>query len=311
MRLKIELSQLKNILSTMYFHNEGVEEEKKYWVLFKERFPNLEIFWRHFIVPATKRIEDVRDPKERTCLGTGVQKEITRIVSLHYSVFLALVYCYDHLQHFRISSFEDFYAHIVSALDLAEEFLLRVYLLHLKCKGEKSKVLQELTIKEFLQKAEECYNKYYSGVYENYLKKGKGIPIYLPSRKNVLDEYFKGSQDWKKYKECSKLIRTYRNYIIHNIGFGKFDISDLATLVPKKQESMKYKSWQEFHDLIKQGDPRRIEEDAIDMKEQMVLDIVTTKKMFNRLWAKPIDDIEKLFELRNKTLQEKYNIELL
>jgi len=74
---------------------------------------------------------------------------------------------------------------------------------------------------------------------------------------------------------------------------------------------MKYKSWQEFHDLIKQGDPRRIEEDAIDMKEQMVLDIVTTKKMFNRLWAKPIDDIEKLFELRNKTLQEKYNIELL
>ena len=311
MRLKIELSQLKNILSTMYFHNEGVEKEKKYWVLFKERFPNLEIFWRHFIVPGTKRIEGVKNPRERRGYGTGVCKDIQYIISLHYSTFLALVYFHDHLWNFRISSFEDFYAHIVSALDLAEEFLLRVYLLHLKCKGEKSKVLQELTIKEFLQKAEEWYNKYYSGVYENYLKKGKGIQIYLPSRKNVLDECFGKSQDWEKYKCYSKTTRPYRNHIIHNIGFGKFDISDLATLVPKKQKSMKFKLWQEFHDLVKQGDPKAIGENAIDMKEQMVSDIVALEIILNSLWTNPIHDIEKLFELRNRTIQEKYDIELL
>lgn len=309
MRLKIELSQLKNILSTMYFHNEGMEEEKKYWVLFKERFPSLEKFWRQFIVPATKRIEDVRDPKERTCLGTGVQKEITRIVSLHYSVFLALVYCYDHLQHFRISSFEDFYAHIVSALDLAEEFLLRNYLLGLECTGKKSQTLHRMTIEDFLQRAKKWYDKHYSEVYENYLKKGKRKPIYLPSGENVLDEYFKGSQDWGKYKCYSETMRPYRNRIIHDIGYGKIYISELVTLVPRKGATQKYNNWQGFHSIA--GDPQAIRDNAINMKEQMVSDIVALEMIFNKLWVKPINDIEKLFEGRNEILQQKYNIDLL
>ena len=131
MAYEISLSRIENIVSNTYFANDGDSYEKKYWPFFKERFPNCETFWRYFVVPSTKRIElEVSEPNERRIdHREGISEDIQDITSFHYSMFINLIYCYDHLEKFGLSSFEDFYLHLGSACDLAEDFLLKTYLL--------------------------------------------------------------------------------------------------------------------------------------------------------------------------------------
>lgn len=129
MRKKVELSHLENILSKMYFQNEGKEDERKYGFLFEERFPNLQIFWRYFIIPATRRIENENNRENRNGYRAGVHDIVRRITSLHYSIFRNLLYCWEDSEDYskRMSYFYDFWVHLVSALDLTEMLLVKFY----------------------------------------------------------------------------------------------------------------------------------------------------------------------------------------
>jgi len=60
-----------------------------------------------------------------------------------------------------------------------------------------------------------------------------------------------------------------------------------------------------------QQDIQKLKNDFINMKEQMILDIGRLEIILNSLWAKPINDMKKLFfEDKNKILLDKYNIDL-
>jgi hypothetical protein len=208
MRYKIGLKQIEDITSRTSFANDGDFFERNHWMLFKSRFLNCETFWRYFVVPSTKRIElRVQDPNERIRHRDGISEDIKDIASFHYSMFLNLIYSYVHLLDFKLSSFEDFYIHLGSACDLAEDFLLKTFLLSLECTGQKSRILQELKKEDFLKVAERWYDDHYSKVYEHYLKKGKFLQIKLQNSENVLDEYFKDDRGWRQYKRCSQMIR--------------------------------------------------------------------------------------------------------
>jgi hypothetical protein len=307
MGYKIRLSEINDIISKTYFGNDGDPFEKVYWPLLKERFPNCEAFWRYFVVPYTNRIES--PTKERIRPREGISEDIERIVSVHYSMFMNLIYAYDHLQNFRLSSFEDFYVHLGSACDLAEDFLLRVHLLILECRSQKSEILQELTKNDFSKLAEEWYDNNYAKVCENYLKKGKRPHIEIPEIQSVLDKYFQGLEKWKEYKRRTQKIREYRNVIVHDVQIGSFRMPGDITLVPKKEEIRKYKRWVNI--FAAQENIPKLEKDFINMKEQMILDIGTLEIILNELWKKLIDDLKKLFfDDKNEILLKKYNIDL-
>jgi len=326
MRYKVALSKIKDIISKLHFTNDGDSYEGLYWTFFKERFPNCEDFWRYFIVPFTKRIDYKikiisgadytseseflnQDPSERIHSREDISQDIQDIGSLHYSMFVNLAYSYDNLRNFRKSSFEAFYMHLGSACDLAEEFLLKTYLLILECTDQKSEILQELKKEDFLKRAEKWYDDNYSKVYGDYLKKGKPAPIKLLPRRNVLNEYFKDQQAWRQYKRYSQKIREYRNIIVHDIRIGRIVTKDAGQLVPKKEKIQHYKRWSYVFAASK--DILKLKNDFINMKEQMVLDIGKLEIILNKLWERPINDIRKLFfEDKNKILLKKYNIDL-
>lgn len=310
---KIASRKLRDMISKTYFANDGDSYERVYWTFLKERFPNCETFWRYFVVPSTKRIEaEFSASNKRIHPREGISEDIIDITSFHYSMFMNLIYSYEHLNKFEsmLSSFEDFYIHLGSACDLAEEFLLKTYLLILECRGQRSEILQELKKEDFLKLAEKWYDDKYSKVYENYLKKGKPSPMKLPSRQNVLDEYFQDSADWKEYKSHTQKIREYRNVIVHDVQIGMITPIDAGgVLVPKKEKIQDYKKWS--YVFAAKRDAEKLRDDFIDMKEQMILDIRTLEIILNKLWVKPINDLKKLFfDEKNETLLGKYNIDL-
>ncbi|MHC1611272.1 MAG: hypothetical protein ACXQTW_06725 [Candidatus Methanospirareceae archaeon] len=173
----------------------------------------------------------------------------------------------------------------------------------------KSEILQELKKEDFLKIAEKWYDDNYSKVYGDYLKKGKTVPIKLPSRQNILDEYFKDLGDWKEYKRYTQKIKEYRNIIVHDVQIGKIITIGGITLVPKKEKIQDYKKWSDVFAV--QQDIQKLKNDFINMKEQMILDIGRLEIILNNLWAEPINDMKKLFfEDKNKILLDKYNIDL-
>jgi len=234
---------------------------------------------------------------------------IGKICSLQYSMLMNLIYAYDHLQNFRLSSFENFYSHLASACDLAEDFCWKSYLLILESRGKESEILQSLKKEDFLKLASDWYDKNYSKVYQNYLTKGKSPPIRLPSRRDILDEYFQGAEDWKNYKNFARVVREYRNVIVHNIKLANLAIGGFI-LVPKKEKVQNYRSWSKVFSVVE--DAPKLKDDFIDMKEQMILDMGFLQIMFNNLWSKTIAEMRELFFVeKNHILVEKYDIEFI
>jgi hypothetical protein len=310
MKYIVGLDKIEGMIDRTYFANDGDGNEKLFWPLFIDKFPNSEIFWRHMLVPLTKRIvPEVKDPTERIRFRDGVSEDLKDIATFQYCMILNLIYSHDHFRNFRLSSFEDFYMHLGSVCDLAEDYLLKTYMLGLECKKEESKVLHTLTKDEFLQLAEAWYNENYSNVYEHYLKKGKPPLIKLPGRQSVLLEYFGDSEEVREYTRHTQKIREYRNIVTHYMSIQRVPIKEDIILVPKKEKIKSYKNWD---NVLKAGeDVARLEKDFIEMREQMVSDIWILEEILNKLWLKPIEDLKKLFyEDRNEILLSKYNIEL-
>ena len=303
---QITSKQLEDIISKTYFVNKGDRYEIEYGSFIDEKFPHCETFWRYFVVPFTERIEIKNSISPRL----NISEDIKDIAAFHYSMFLNLIYSHNHLQNFRLSSFEDFYMHLGSVCDLAEDFLLKTYLLILECKNQKSEILQELKKDDFLNLAGEWYDKKYKEVYDNYHKKGKQTPIWLLDRENVLDEYFKNSKDWETYKKYTRIIKGYRNIIVHDAQIGRLTTIKGRLFVPKKEKIQQYKKWSCVFAV--RDDVQKLKKDFIDREEQMILDIRDLEIILNNLWKKPINDFKELFfERKNKILLKKYNIDLM
>jgi hypothetical protein len=283
-----------------YYANDGDYYEKSYWPLLKDRFPNCEDYWRHFVVPITRRMEaNVTDQRQRTLPREHVSEDILDLASFHYSMFMHLVCGYDHVMSPRLSSFEDFYTHLAAACDLAEDFLLGAYLLAIECTGGRAGVPQ-LAKREDSQKLAEDRNEAPSG-------KTGTAPAASPGRHGVLDECFGGSEDWKEYKLHARKVREYRDAILRNIQIGRVIIVGDIVLVPRKEHIQDYRKWPSV--FLAADDPNRLQSHFIDMKEQMILDTETLEVMLNKLWQRPISDMKRLFfDDKNAVILGKYQI---
>ncbi len=309
--MEIEFNKFKHLIDETTFDNSGASTEKEYGVIITDWFPNCEKFWKYIIVPWTNRIDETipRDDFDRiTDCRINISHELNELGSFHYSIFQNLFYAYFNFKQMHFSYFEDFYVHLVSACDSAEEVIHILYLLILECTGKSSKILGSMSEDEFVENyARVWYKKNYSNLYNHYLKKGKGISIKLPHRESLLNEYFDNSDAWKNYYSLSTLIKRYRNVIIHGYTIASVIDSTGNHLVPKKEKIQDYRKWKQVQNVI--SDSVIIKNDFISRTEQMQSDFVELKKSLNELWQKPISDmLQLLYEEKNEKLLKKYNL---
>jgi hypothetical protein len=133
------------------------------------------------------------------------------------------------------------------------------------------------------------------------------VPMSLPGTQNVLDEYFKGSDDWREYKTHTRKVREYRNAIVHNVQIGRTIVVGNIVLVPKKEQIQDYKKSSSIFAATE--DIRRLESHFTDMREQMTLDIQTLEVILNKLWDRLICDMKRLFfDDENAIMLGKYRI---
>lgn len=201
---KIKLSDLRNVISKTSFANNGDRNEQLYYDFIVRGFSNCEEFWKFFIVPYTNRINvNLEGHSLRIHPRENVSHDIWDIGSIHYSIFLNFIYANNHLKNFILSSFEDFYLHMVTVCDLAELFLLKIYFLILECEGDKNKI--NVDEDGFIKEITKNIDRYK----EKFLETGKSAVKIFPKQIKVLDEYFMQSNDvikkvWKEYKHFSK-----------------------------------------------------------------------------------------------------------
>ena len=262
-------------------------------------------------MPSTTRIEcQIGEPKGLN--RREVSPDLSRMAFLHYSAFLHLFYANKHLAYSFDASrcdgseFGDFYSHAGSVCDLVEDFLLRIFLTVLKCRGEASATMQRLTRDQFCEIAGRWYDDHYANVFEHYSSKGKIAPVRLPSRSQVLDEYLGDSKAWKRYKGFSQQLREYRNVIVHDVVIGQIVVPG-GPLVPKKKVIQQYRGLLPVFEAV--ADQLRMKRDFVSMHRQMAEDFETLQWILNDLWNRPITDLTRLFyEERNTFLLHEYRI---
>jgi hypothetical protein len=153
MPLKIAAEDLQRATAELHLADDGDSNERKYWAAINEAFPNYELFWQRLVVQMTRRIELPRDSPARSERRNLLADDVWRVSYVNYSLFLHLAYASDHLALLLESSFGDFYTHLDSVCDLAEDFLLAVHLLVSECHNAPVPVLQGLSREEFLEMA--------------------------------------------------------------------------------------------------------------------------------------------------------------
>lgn len=310
MRLKISISELRATIEQTHFANQGDKCEQRYGPVFRERFPRVEEFWRWCVVPMTKRIEQAPGSQLDVSRRDDVAADLWAISFRHYSAFLHFVYAYERLQKADEPwALVEFYSHLGSVCDLAEDFLIGVHLMVLACRDQHSTLLSELPRAEFLELAAEWYDQSYPGLYEHYLLKGKGGSFSFPSKKSLVREYLGGkSEAWKRYCDYVGTLRPYRNFLVHDVALGEVRGADGMRFVPKKGRLSAYKKLDQV--FVAASDVERRNKDFIAPEQQMTEDFTERQSVLNLVWAKPIEDLtELLYQERNKNILEKYNLD--
>ncbi len=305
--VEISASKLQELISEIHFSNDGDDHEKKYGPVFKEHFPNLELFWRKFVVPTSQRIVRSDQSELRIARRNEVEDAVWDVTFLHYSMFLHLVYAYEHLRLPALSSFGDVYAHLVSASDLAQDFLIKIYQLILECQGTKSHIMNELTREEFLLHAGDWYDEHYAKAHQHYLAKGKWASIKIPTRESFVDEYVGHAVGWRDFRKFDTSIRTYRNFLIHSVAIGEVIVQGNIILVPKRQKIESYRTLRQVSEATKSYG--RLLTDFTPKEKQVSDDFLEMQICLNKLWEKPLCDLDHLFlQEHNERLLEKYRI---
>lgn len=305
--------QLRTFLDQVSFREHGDSIERKHGSLVTEHFPNCEKFWKSFVVPTTHRIEPDAELTEETIrFREGIYKALEEISSAHYSMFVNLVDCHQHLIQPVYSSWRDVYIHMASACELSMTVIEELYLLFLSCQGKPSKILQELTREEFLVIADAWYTKYYPSVYQYYLVNGRANPFRLISRDNILAEYLQDDGGVRvNFIHHYEGIRDFRNAIVHAIIIGRIIDQEKGYLIPKPNVVKEnYRTWRAVADAA--NNPDIVAQNFVEWHQQASQDLQQVEELLNALWDRIISDFEaEFFSTERDLLRQKFCIELI
>lgn len=310
----VSIKDFLDLVQSYNYIDSGDNHEKKLGIHVTDLFPNSEKFWRLFVIPMTNRIDKNYKGNDNNRIGlrkvlfeTG--NDLIDIQRINYSILFNLISAYNCFEDKkRISSFENFYAHLGTVCDLAEEFLIQIYYLTENCRGNDLPPFEKFTKEEFMIFAEKWYCEKYESSYNNYLSKGKIDGSYLPKNKDPFNKYFGKRKERLDYLAFSKLIRDYRNAIIHNPKIsGHLKKENIH--VPRKEKIKKYIKWHQVHSIDPIINEETFKSDFIEQYELMQGDFNTMKERLNDLWKKPIKDLEQLLYVdQNEVLLNKYDL---
>lgn len=106
----------------------GSQFERDNWRYLVNIFPNLEIFWKYFVVPMTNRIKaEIPDNNlGKLDYRNEVNKKIKKIGIIPHLIFYQLKLARDHLSFPHYYSFQYFYIHLNTVCDLMYDFIIRI-----------------------------------------------------------------------------------------------------------------------------------------------------------------------------------------
>jgi len=282
---------LKGFLAQASFAQHGDRTERHHGQEVCQRFPGCEVFWRFFVVPATKRM--LGFPEQ---LGSdvhyrdGIDPRIQDIVEVHYTAFVHLVAAHEVLDSgsSRVMWLEDFYSHLVSSCDLAETLIEKWHLLLLDCRSQSSRVLQLLSREDFLDLAAQWYDESYGQLYEHYLTKGKSPPLKLPATKHLAREFLDNLgkvELWKEWCRGTQPIRDVRNALVHNTRLGKIMLrgpGGSSERMPKAKEIHRYRTWRAVSAAA--SNPVRVLTDFVEPRAQAASHLDQVEQLLNQVW---------------------------
>lgn len=314
--LLVHSESFRKHLSLFPFEKFGDSREREYGPRLRTNFVNCERFWQQCVFPSTERV--TRYPEYYPldiAYRPDVDERVVDIATLHYSMLSHLGFAWEHVSRAgtelqSASWFEDFYVHLVSACDLAEELMEKFYLLLLHCRAQPADTLERLTRDQFLALAGEWYDESYHKVAEHYLAKGRGLPIELPSGKHLLREFVKsylGRADlWKEYARLSQSLRTYRNHMVHDIVMGKLRV-DGVVLVPRRTVITRYKRWADLD--IATRDEEVMKRDFVAPIDQARDDQAVLETVLDQLWEVLLSEFEaEFYSNERRALRDLYSI---
>jgi hypothetical protein len=293
--LRVARGTFEKVPSETFLGAHGDINERLYWPYLSQQFPNYETFWQKHVVPITKRIEFPPYHPEYIRAREGIDEHLEEIAQTHYSVFMNLIQAHKRLETPDLSYFEDFYAHLSTACDLAESFWFKIYLLVTYVKeGSINSVLKLIGINkdDVIQEIERHERRFVKRAEEWELAPPF---IFHPLKSSVLKDFFSSlnkADNLREYRRFSQLIRQYRNVMIHHPQIGSIEYAPGLKLVPRKEKINNYRRWKNVFSAV--GNMARLRRDFIDIGEQMTADIRTLEIFFDRLWDGVLDILEPL-----------------
>jgi hypothetical protein len=296
------------------FRKFGDIYEQKFGNLITIKFPNIEIFWKLFIIPSTERLE--KSPN-RNSIGfrKTLDQRLIDMACTHYSIFINLLYAHKNLKEKRLGYIENFYTNLSTLFDLTDTFLDEIFVLLAYCKDYEINSYKYLDKQDFLEKSEDWYNNNYKKHYDYYSSKGKNRPIFLPSRnptivKEFLVVFLNKSEFWVNYDRLSKTIKAFRNVIVHDIVVGKIRTSKGILLIPKPSSINYYRTWIKVEEALE--DPDKIITDFVNPEIQLPYDLDQVEAFLNIVWGALIKSLTiEFFSDFNTKLRDLYDINFI
>lgn len=291
------------------FQLKGDSFEQRYFNITQQDFPNLEEFWRIFVVPSTNRIQKQGHPiRQPSCISP----ETAKICNHNYVIFLRLIKCSSLISSPDYFSIDDFYAFLVSILDNFESLISELVILFSKYeKSLEPKFLTKLSKKDFLAEMSDFYDNAYDKLFDHYKKRGS-IPLNLKhhTEKSILQQFF-GKKELKDFFAFSEKVRQTRNIFLHSVRTGLIiSPSKNHILIPKHTKISKYKD--DYRKVFQAPkDPKIIKSDFIEAKIQMTEDLENVMKILNKLYEPLINKIKEIENKYPDYYKDVYNIEIV
>lgn len=126
--VKITRQELKDFINKNSWTTTGDSFEQLYGYTVTDLFPNLELFWKNFVVPSTDRLH--RTPGQHQIRQPDNTSAKVRVVGNHnYVIFQHIIKCQSLVNSDDYFAADEFYMHIVAILDNFEQLVEKLILL--------------------------------------------------------------------------------------------------------------------------------------------------------------------------------------
>jgi hypothetical protein len=224
---------------------DGDDLERQFWSELRDRWPNYEILWQHFVAPMTMRVVNRGDVR----LRPGMDCRLEEMCMAHYYVFYHLAQTHELVvKHGREARwphyYDDIFFHMSAATEMAERFLLALRKVQSHVEGLEP--LGRLNADQVIEAATHFYEEQYHSDYARLLDQGRSVNMVLHTREELIRPVLvrSGAEDiatdlWKTAND----IREYRNVLTHNPHMPMLVGEQEVFLLPKRKRPSQYRLW--------------------------------------------------------------------